>query len=360
MSPAEEHKARFEALFNYATLPFYWRWYEEERGRPNYAYTETVIEWCKERGIRMKAHPVLWDAISGKPAWNGDRMPPPELQRARIFDLLGRFGDAIEFWEIVNEPAHCKGVAIDEPYRWARQARPDACLIVNDYQVMADGCPPFYELLKAAVRAGVPFDGIGIQAHEPPHLWFPMDRTWEILDRYAELGKGLHITEFTPTSDGERVVGMVDRGVWDEEKQAEFAEKFYRVCFGHPAVVAITWWDLSDATSWRKNGGLVDAEMRPKPAYLRLRRLIREEWMTRISGRTDETGRFAFRGFFGRYRVTVMSGSAAATREVNLEKGDSRGARVEWVVDLPAQQPERNGTASLERARRPTVKTAPR
>ncbi len=147
-------------------------------------------------------------------------------------------------------------------------------------------------------------------------------------------GKGLHITEFTPTSDGKPVIGWVDGGVWDEEKQAEFAEKFYRVCFGHPAVEAITWWDLSDAASWRAKGGLVDAEMRPKPAYHRLRRLIREEWITRTGGRTDEAGRLALRGFYGRYRVTVESGSRTATREMNLEKGDSTGGRVEWVIDL--------------------------
>ena len=32
------YKQRFEELFNYATVGFYWRWYESERGKPQYDY----------------------------------------------------------------------------------------------------------------------------------------------------------------------------------------------------------------------------------------------------------------------------------------------------------------------------------
>ena len=82
---------------------------------------------------------------------------------------------------------------------------------------------------------GVPFDGIGIQAHEPRTERFPLDRVRAVLDHYATLGKDLHITEFTPTSAG---APMTARrvGVWDEAAQADYAVKFYRVAFAHPSV----------------------------------------------------------------------------------------------------------------------------
>ena len=100
----------------------------------------------------------------------------PKIQRQRVADIMQRYQGKIEFWEVVNEPSHLAQPKIDEPYRWARQADPQAYLIVNDYHVLADGCPGFFKLLTAAKQSGVPFDGIGIQAHEPRTMRFPLDR----------------------------------------------------------------------------------------------------------------------------------------------------------------------------------------
>ena len=85
-------------------------------------------------------------------------------------------------------------------------------MIVNDYHVLADGCPGFLKLVTEAKQNGVPFDGIGIQAHEPRTMRFPLDRVQEILDQYASLGKELHITEFTPTSSGQKIIRLASRG----------------------------------------------------------------------------------------------------------------------------------------------------
>ena len=126
---------------------------------------------------------------------------------------------------------------------------------MNDYSVMANGCPPFFKLLQKAISAEVPFDGIGIQAHEPRTARFSMNQVWKVLDQYAALGKELHITEFTPTSDGQEITDSHITGTWDEAAQADYAIKFYTVCFAHPAVVAITWWDLCDRGAWLEGGG---------------------------------------------------------------------------------------------------------
>lgn len=300
----DPYRQRFAELFNYATVRFYWRWYEWERGKPKYADTDKVVAWCTERGIRMKGHPLLWAEEAGVPPWSPGQ-PAPDLQRQRVREIMSRYRDKIEFWEVVNEPSHLLSLKIDDPYRWAREINSNAYLIVNDYQVLADGFPPFFQLLTTAKQNGVPFDGIGIQAHEPRTMRFPLDRVQKILDRYAALGKQLHITEFTPTTAGQKITDSHRTGVWDETAQADYAVKFYRVCFAHPAIRAITWWDLSDKGAWLKGGGLLRADMSPKPAYEQLKRLIHEEWTTQLDGSTDAVGRFAFRGFRGRYEVTV-------------------------------------------------------
>ena len=149
------YKRRFAELFNYATLGLYWRWYEPQRGKPIYAYTDQVVAWCRERGIRIKGHPLLWGEQAGVPPWSQGQ-PAEAIQRQRVEDILHRYQGRIEFWEVVNEPSHQPRPKIDGPYRWARQADPRAYLIVNDYHVLADGCPGFFRLLAAARRDGCP------------------------------------------------------------------------------------------------------------------------------------------------------------------------------------------------------------
>lgn len=234
------------------------------------------------------------------------------MQRRRVTEIMRRYQGRIEFLEVVNEPSHLPGLKIDEPYRWAREADAKATLIVNDYYVMADGHPPFFRLLQQSISNGVPFDGIGIQAHEPRTVRFPMDRVRWTLDHYATLGKGLHITEFTPTSAGQPITGSAVTGVWDEATQADYAAKFYRVCFAHPAMAAITWWDLCDAQSWLKGGGLLRSDLTPKPAYEALKKLIHEQWQTRLEGVTDPQGVLSIRGFYGQYEVRIEGGTKSA------------------------------------------------
>ncbi len=324
------YKQRFAELFNYATVGFYWRWYEPQRGKPQYEYTDKVVQWCRQHGIRLKGHPLLWGNESGTPTWSQGQ-PSPEIQRRRVVEIMQRYQGQIEFWEVVNEPSHLPDLKIDEPYRWARQADPGAYLIVNDYYVLADGCPGFLKLLTEAKQNKVPFDGIGIQAHEPRTMRFPLDRVQEILDQYAALGKELHITEFTPTSSGQRISGSHREGVWDESAQADYAVKFYRVCFAHPSMRGITWWDLSDQGSWLTGGGMLRADMSPKPVYEQLKQLIHKEWKTQVSATTDANGQLSFRGFFGDYRVTIETPGGKAERQFQFHKAGSK----DIVVRLP-------------------------
>jgi GH35 family endo-1,4-beta-xylanase len=283
----------------------------------------------------MKGHPLLWGDEAGVPTWSQGQ-PSPEIQRQRVTEIMQHYRGKIELWEVVNEPSHLAEPKIDEPYRWAREAGPRDCLIVNDYHVLADGGQGFFRLLTAAKQNDVPFDGIGIQAHEPRTMRFPLDRVQEILDQYATLGKGLHITEFTPASSGQKITDSHLDGVWDEGAQADYAVKFYRVCFAHPAMRAITWWDLCDQGSWLPGGGMLRADMSPKPVYEQLQRLIHDEWTTRATATTDTAGSFACRCFLGKYRLVVQIPGGKVEREVQL----TRDGPPEIVVRLTATSAE--------------------
>ncbi len=316
------YKQAFANLFNYATVGFYWRWYEHTRGKPQYEYTDKVVSWCTSHGIRMKGHPLLWGNEAGVPTWSKGQ-PSSEQQKARVIEIMQRYAGKIGVWEVVNEPAHEKAVPIDPAYRWARQADANAYLIVNDYYVMANGFPPFYQLLEKSKADGLPFDGIGIQAHEPHTMRFPLGQVQRVLDTYAKLSKDLHITEFTPASSGEEITGSPITGKWDEKAQEDYAVKFYRTCFAHPSVAGITWWDLCDDGAWLKGGGMLHKDLSPKPVYTALRKLIHEEWWTRSNGETNAAGKFATRGFLGRYVVTATAGGKTVKAEFALSRQPS-------------------------------------
>jgi hypothetical protein len=138
-------------------------------------------------------------------------------------------------------------------------------------------------------------------------MWFSPIEVEATLDRMAEFGLPLHITEFIPQSSGKTITGGWREGTWTADAQAEYAEQFYTLAFGHPAVTTINWWGLSDADIWLEGGGLLDEDYQPKPVYDRLMKLIKNEWMTKgVILATGKDGEATFRGFHGQYEVTAI------------------------------------------------------
>lgn len=78
--PADEaaYRDRFAAVFNYATLPFYWPMYEPRQGEPEHAEREAIVRWCHEHGITTKGHPLAWNFAD--PRWLPD--DPEEIPHA--------------------------------------------------------------------------------------------------------------------------------------------------------------------------------------------------------------------------------------------------------------------------------------
>jgi len=341
----EEYRQRFKALLNYATLGFYWAGYERERGKPQYEYTDQVVEWCQQNGITCKGHPLAWDHPASSPGWLPDDLKEVErLSTARVRDIISRFKGRIDIWDVVNEPTDLKRFS-NKMNTWAQQmgavpftrlhlkvaraANPQATLLVNDYRVD----PPYHRILSELREDDkLLFDAIGIQSHMHGGGW-RLGRVWEVCDFYGQLGVPIHFTETTVVS-GPRV----DRERWGpttpegEEAQADYVPKFYTMLFAHPVVQAITWWDFSDLGAWQgAPAGWLRKDMTPKPVYERLMSLIRGEWWTKTEGRTDAKGEFATQAFYGTHRLTAqLPNGRVATKEVHWERGKEN--RFEVVV----------------------------
>lgn len=328
------YRERFAALLNFATLGFYWASYEREPGRPNYDYTDRVLEWTRPRGILCKGHPLVWDHPAGSPRW----LPEDDTELARLSDgrvreIVARFKGRLDHWDVVNEATHLPDRANrTRMARWgeslgpvaytrraleiARAAHPAATLLVNDYRLD----PPYRALLEALRDAeGRPlFDAIGLQSHMHDHPW-PLARVWEVCDAFARFGRPLHFTETTVVSGPRRGPGEN----WGpttpelEARQADYVERFYTMVFAHPATAALTWWDFSDRGAWQgAAAGLLRQDMSPKPVYERLLGLIKSTWWTRAELTANARGECALDAFHGTHRATLHFGSAPpVTRE---------------------------------------------
>jgi GH35 family endo-1,4-beta-xylanase len=357
----ELFKKRFEDLFNMAIFPFYWSSYEKEPGKEKWDRIDPILDWCELNGITPKGHPLAWVERGGTPAWLYD-LPielTEDLLKARIIRLSKGYKGRIDIWDVVNEPTHTvnwqtvmknpyemryKSVPINEIidwiencYRWAHEANPEAELVINEYETIVsdfilDTRERFYNLIAELLKRDTPVHGIGLQAHEPRSEWYSPVEYWKVLNYYSKLGLPIHLTEFTAESSNEKINGWKE-GAWTLEEQADFAEQFYRLSFGHPMVQSINWWGLSDRYIWneRPQAGLIDENYNPKPVYKRLRKLIKSEWMTNNSGKTNRDGSFKFRGFFGNYKIFLRTkDSLVQTFHIHLSKSEKN----EWKFNL--------------------------
>lgn len=332
------YEQRFADVFNYATAPFFWSWFEPVQGQPNYPYLDSLVNALVARNITVKGHPLLWDQADMLPAWTGGNPTQQQMQK-RVNDIMSRYDGLISAWEVVNEPTVFGRIGLAQPHQWARALSPNGTLIVNDYGQFVDDELRQYHLVQNAIANGVPIDAVGFQAHAPVDMAFPLKRVQRVLDTYAALGKAIHITEFTPPSSGIPVTGAVWRGNWTEQTQAAYAEDFYRVAFAHPAVAAVSWWDFTDHNAWVPNGGLLRADLSPKPAYDALKRLITEEWRTSVQAATN-VGEVAFRGFHGRHSAQVTFNGVTKQASFHIRKDGAN--TVTLVLDgvNAAPQPE--------------------
>lgn len=341
-----KYEQRFAALLNYATAPFYWWAYEKEQGKPDHGRTEEILTWCKAHGVAVKGHPLMWNYHD--PAWlPNDLAAVRKLQLDRITDCVQKFRGSIDRWDVVNEAANYEREMclknspkvtaaaneigrmdfIRQAFLTARKANPVAVLLINDYEVE----PPYANdvIAKLVGPDSKPlYDVIGIQSHQHAGAW-PATRIWEICERYAKFGVPLHFTETTFVSGepGWDIPRKRKNFNWistpdGEARQKQDVVRFYTTLFSHPAVEAITWWDFADYHAWQQApAGLIRNDLSPKPAYEALMKLIKGEWWTKTTIKTDDQGRATFRGFLGDYTARFTADGHEQTRVFTLKKG---------------------------------------
>ncbi len=103
------YKELYGTFFNSATIPFYWKKFEPEEGKPRFAPefrdsaeywntvadpknephwrrppTDPLVEFCESKGIRIHGHTLVWgNSTWHYPEWLAKKLPEPYASRIR-------------------------------------------------------------------------------------------------------------------------------------------------------------------------------------------------------------------------------------------------------------------------------------
>ena len=353
-SDAENYWKRIGDIFNATTLWWGWRVLEPERGIhtfdrecAGFGSMERMVQRAEALGHRITAHALLYPRDDVSPYWLSSCTEEEALHalEEHVRETVERYRDRIACWHPVNEAYD----AIQSPgalrvneglvYRWVSDLAPHAEIVDNGGHTID---PDFYEKgIRNAELFGGRVDDLGIRGYfelydsEAVTFYHSM---WEHFSALAaRYHKGVRFTEIgassaqrpgqyspwdvDPTTAGQLGIANVEEyregQPITEATQADFLVRMYKLAFAHPDVKECTYWDLCDSYTWNETeGGLIRADFSPKPAYERLRRLIRDTWKTEVTLETDRDGFCCFQGYDGEYEVSC----GGRTYRVRLNK----------------------------------------
>ena len=349
------YRERFKEVFNLATLPFYWDATEPEEGKTRYEkgssslYRRPTIdlcmEYCEENNIEPREHALCY--TNDYPKWlegkSFEEFKP--LMEKRMQEISSRYGDKISTIEVTNEMFYPESAFdfyfrddyIEYCFKLADKYFPNNKLGINELHAIWNGNATirdaYYGYISDTLHRGCRIDLIGMQYHmfhtkenyyQATRRFYNIPHLFKMLDQYSKFGKPIEITEITiPAYSGE-----ADK----EEEQADIIEKLYSLWFSHPNVEKIIYWNLVDGYAWASEpgdmsageniyyGGLLRFDLTEKPAFNRLKKLIKETWSTNEVLSVEDNGELVFRGFYGDYEIIVESENANQVIEAKFYK----------------------------------------
>jgi endo-1,4-beta-xylanase len=316
-----------EENFNYAVHENALKWYdcEREKNVVDYYLADRIYELCKERHIPMRGHCIFWEKDKYIMPWlkelNNDALRATVIRRAT--DVTRHFKGRIEEFDLNNEMINGDffrrrlGYGIINEMAYAAKAvNPNVKLYVNDYGILVEkgfNASTYITQIENLLAMGVPINGIGCQGHfvtsdkndSTGRAATTTLHVQKTLDALAKFNLPIKITECLVSAD-------------TEEGKAEELERFFRICFAHPAVEAIIMWGFWEVGHWVPESAMWKKDWTPTPQALKYRELVFNKWWTQVSGKADNKGIFKTRAFYGDYLIT----SDGETKKITLSKKD--------------------------------------
>ena len=295
-----------------------------------------AVTFLKGQQIDVRGHTLVWGGWSNMPADMQANSTDQNYLKNRVENHVANIlqypgiENKIIDWDIINEmvtnvdlanamdgyPGYTRGRDIYQDIMTvAKNYLPESKLYINDYMtITSGGLNSRYDTLKQYLQeiedSGVPFDGIGFQAHISS---FPVGptTTYSILEDFNQsFGKEMKITEFDMT------------GV-DESIHYEYVRDFLTIIFSHEKVKSFLCWGFWDGNHWLGDAPFYNLDWSIKPGGQAFLDLVFEDWWTNVSDTIGINSQAQFRPFKGRHTIRVDYDGQFIEQEINLTSDSS-------------------------------------
>jgi GH35 family endo-1,4-beta-xylanase len=326
----ETYQEKFLLHFNKAVLPNAMKW----KQYPTWGKIAApkAHRWLTEHGIPVRGHCLIWPGWKYLPQelrqYESDPVRLRQIATNHIEEMLSTWRGKFAEWDVVNEVylQHamldvCGKESLVDWFKLARKLDPNTKLTYNDANTLVNNQPAhqdhYYETIEWLLNEGALVDIMGFQGHV--HAFIPPEATYKRIERFAQLGPDMEITEFD-----------ILRPDVSDEMAARYARDFMIAVFSHPKTIGIVTWLGGNPLRRHSSRGshaqtaFYDENWDITPIGQVWLDLKNKEWHTDVKGTTGSDGVYATRGFHGEYEILVtkedktVAKKAAVGRE-NIE-----------------------------------------
>ena len=243
--------------------------------KTNFQPGDELVAFAQKYGMLVRGHNLCWH--SQLPGWlapyaaSATQAQMATLLQNHITTEVSHFAGQVFAWDVVNEAfddsANLRdsiwydqpGIGqsgtgyIEQAFRWAHAADPNALLFYNDYNIEGPGAKfdAVFAMVKDFVNRGVPINGVGFEMHLTnqgyPYSYPSPAGLAQNMQALAALGIQVHITEMdvrvpVPSSGLATPAELL--------QQSQIYQNILTVCLQQPNCTAFQVWGVSYNDSW--------------------------------------------------------------------------------------------------------------
>lgn len=236
---------------------------------PNWNTLDALYDYANSKGIVFKQHAFVW----------GTQQPGGSISEANVKDWMNAFCTRYpntRLIDVVNEPpphttpSYANSIGggtngnwqwITNAFKWAREACPNAILILNDYNNIewSNDNQHFIDIAKTVMNNGGPIDAVGAQAHDLDNGSVSFQTVERLFNKlHTDTGLPIYITE-------------LDISTTDDQQQLNLYKQYFPFFRDSEFVPGITIWGWIYGRTWSQapNSGLVrNGQARSAMQYL--------------------------------------------------------------------------------------------
>jgi len=289
-------------LFGSVTIPINWAQIESHKGRYDFSTIDTCVEVLGKEKLTLSAGPLLCFSKEYLPKWllrSGAGFEKIRETAYRfISEVVARYTSVVRAWyaisslnvfnqfgfrfEQILEMTRAANMAVKQGSDRAMKIIEISNSWGEYYTTIPNSIPPLV-YMDMIVQSGINFDAFGLQVRlgknqSGMHVR-DMMQVSAILDSFAPIAKPLYVTDVeVPSQNGSGLQDGKVAGVWHEEwnqsRQGQWIEQFYKIALSKPFVNSVTYSRLTDTNdSAIANSGLLTAQLEPKESFRMLKKL---------------------------------------------------------------------------------------